>query len=237
MTVKEWGGWAGLVLAVGIASWVLLAAMLQESAALSQWWQAQWSFDGPSLTHGPKTWAWTWWPAWPVIAALLVQAWRHRLLGLAHLQLLLVLLGASLVMGLLGVGNVNPTRTLPVVALTSLAAFGLLSLPRGLSSLIDLFAVTLFSGLGILVWLYWSAIEFNQPAFFAERLAFHAPWHHTPGKPSKPSTWNRCKRALDNTGPLADATGLNKAMATSLAYSRRAWPKLGVINGVTAARP
>ncbi len=175
MTVKEWASWAGLVLAVGIASWVLLAAILQESAALSQWWQAQWSFDGPSLTHGPKTWAWTWWPAWPVIAALLVQAWRHRLLGLAHLQLLLVLLGASLVMGLLGVGNVNPTRTLPVVALTSLAAFGLLSLPRGLSSLIDWFAVALFSGLGILVWLYWSAIEFNQPAFFAERLAFHAP--------------------------------------------------------------
>ncbi|MDP5127900.1 MAG: hypothetical protein NWP33_07200, partial [Burkholderiaceae bacterium] len=30
MTVKEWGSWAGLVLAVGIASWVLLAAMLQE---------------------------------------------------------------------------------------------------------------------------------------------------------------------------------------------------------------
>ncbi|MDP4919036.1 MAG: hypothetical protein NWR00_00585, partial [Burkholderiaceae bacterium] len=81
----------------------------------------------------------------------------------------------SLVMGLLGVGNVNPTRTLPVVALTCLAAFGLLSLPRGLSSLIDWFAVTVFSGLGILIWLYWSAIEFNQPAYFAERLAFLAP--------------------------------------------------------------
>ena len=175
MTVKEWGSWAGLVLAVGIASWVLLAAMLQESAALSQWWQAQWFLDEPSLTHGPNTWAWTWWPAWPVIAALLVQAWRHRLLGLAHLQLLLVLLGTSMVMGLLGVGNVNPTQALPVVTLACLAAFGLLSLPRGLSSLIDWFAVTVFSGLGILIWLYWSAIEFNQPAYFAERLAFLAP--------------------------------------------------------------
>ena len=35
--------------------------------------------------------------------------------------------------------------------------------------------MALFSGLGILIWLYWSAIEFNQPAFFAQRLAFHAP--------------------------------------------------------------
>ncbi|MGA1527348.1 MAG: hypothetical protein ACO33Y_05240, partial [Burkholderiaceae bacterium] len=175
MTVKEWGSWAGLVLAMGIACWVLLAAMLQESMALSQWWQAQWALDGPSLIHGPKTWAWTWWPAWPVIAALLVQAWRHKLLGLAHLQVLLVLLGASLLMGLLGVGGVSPARTLPIVVLACLAAFGLLSLPRGLSSLIDWFAVALFSGLGVLIWLYWSAIEFNQPAFFAERLAFHAP--------------------------------------------------------------
>jgi len=175
MTVKEWGSWAGLVLAMGIACWVLLAAMLQESMALGQWWQAQWALDGPSLIHGPKTWAWTWWPAWPVIAALLVQAWRHKLLGLAHLQVLLVLLGASLLMGLLGVGGVSPARTLPIVVLACLAAFGLLSLPRGLSSLIDWFAVALFSGLGVLIWLYWSAIEFNQPAFFAERLAFHAP--------------------------------------------------------------
>ncbi len=175
MTAKEWGSWAVLVLAMGIASWVLLAATLQEAAALSQWWQAQWSFNGPSLIHGPKTWAWTWWPAWPVIAALLVQAWRHKLLGLAHLQLLLVLLGASLVMGLLGAGNVSPARSLPVALLACLAAFGLLSLPRGLSSLIDWFAVALFSGLAALIWLYWSAIEFGQPAFFTERLAFHAP--------------------------------------------------------------
>ena len=175
MTVKEWGSWASLVLAMGMACWVLLAAMLQESTALGQWWQAQWALDEPSLTHGPNTWAWTWWPAWPVIAALLVQAWRHKLLGLGHLQLLLVLLGASILMGLLGVGNVNPTRTLPIVVLACLAAFGLLSLPRGLSSLIDWFAVALFSGLGVLIWLYWSAIEFGEPAFFAQRLVFLAP--------------------------------------------------------------
>lgn len=175
MTVRDWASWTSLVLAMGLACWVLVAAVLQESAGLSQWWQGQWSLDGPSLIHGPKTWAWTWWPAWPVIAALLVQAWRHRLLGLAHLQLLLVLLGASLVVGFMGVGNVSPARALPVVALACLAAFGLLSLPRALSSLIDWFAVALFSGLGILIWLYWSAIEFNQPAFFAQRLAFHAP--------------------------------------------------------------
>jgi hypothetical protein len=226
MTVKEWGSWAGLVLAMGIACWVLLAAMLQESMALGQWWQAQWALDGPSLIHGPKTWAWTWWPAWPVIAALLVQAWRHKLLGLAHLQVLLVLLGASLLMGLLGVGGVSPARTLPIVVLACLAAFGLLSLPRGLSSLIDWFAVALFSGLGVLIWLYWSAIEFNQPAFFAERLAFHAP-----GITPQASLASLLLGTI--TSGLWVALVANKAsreppLAPCLAYSRRAWSELGL---------
>jgi 4-amino-4-deoxy-L-arabinose transferase-like glycosyltransferase len=56
-----------------------------------------------------------------------------------------------------------------------LAAFGLLSMPRSLTSLLDWFAVVVFTSLGSLIWLYWSAMSFGFPQNLASRLTVFAP--------------------------------------------------------------
>jgi hypothetical protein len=150
-------------------------AWFRAPALLSEWWAHQMTWSAPEPVQALKTWAWTWWPMWPIIAVLWVQATKHRLWQLPHIQLVSVLVGVISVMALLGPGLLDTRQFLPVAPLAILAAFGLLSMPRSLTSLLDWFAVVVFTSLGSLIWLYWSAMSFGFPQNLASRLAVFAP--------------------------------------------------------------
>jgi 4-amino-4-deoxy-L-arabinose transferase-like glycosyltransferase len=156
-------------------TWLMLVVLADQHQALHTWWELQTRFIFRPLLHGPETWAWSWWPLWPVLAALAVQAWRHGLWRLVHLQMVALLLFPWLLVYMLGFGEANPARLVPVALLACLTAYGLLSLPRSVSSLVDWFAVVAFTSLGLLIWLYWSAIQFGFPEKLAARLDFLAP--------------------------------------------------------------
>lgn len=148
---------------------------LRAPTLLSQWWSAQVMWETPEPLQALKTWAWTWWPMWPIIAVLWGQATRHRLWQLPHIQLMSALVAVISVMALLGPGLFDTRQFLPVAPLAILAAFGLLSMPRSLTSLLDWFAVVVFTSLGSLIWLYWSAMSFGFPQNLASRLTVFAP--------------------------------------------------------------
>ncbi|MFZ9314309.1 MAG: hypothetical protein ACO24G_03580 [Burkholderiaceae bacterium] len=167
---------SGLIALVGLLGmWLLLVLLADQQQALRAWWALQTRFVFRPLLHGPETWAWSWWPLWPVLAALAVQAWRHGLWRLIHLQMIALLLLPWLMVYMLGFGEANPARLVPVALLACLSAYGLLSLPRSVSSLVDWFAVVAFTSLGLLIWLYWSAIQFGFPEKLVARLDFLAP--------------------------------------------------------------
>lgn len=160
----------GLIMALFIA-----VAHWRTPNLLADWWSAQLTWETPEPLQALKTWAWTWWPMWPIVAVLWVQATRHRLWQLPHIQLVSVLVGVISLMALVGPGLSDSRLFLPVAPLAILAAFGLLSMPRSLTSLLDWFAVVVFTSLGTLIWLYWSAMSFGFPQNLASRLAIFAP--------------------------------------------------------------
>ena len=189
-----WG--LGLVLACGLAQpWRLAAKRLALEASWAlglsagiyvllaqglagplhgQWWQQQLSWD-PEPLGALRTWAWTWWPIWPMVTVLAIQAIGHGLWKLAHIRLISGLSIVITLLALLGPGLAEPKQFLPVAPLAVLAAFGLLSMPRSLTNLLDWFAVVVFTSLGALIWLYWSAMSFGFPKNLANRLSFFAP--------------------------------------------------------------
>lgn len=164
-----------LVLLALLLAWTLAALAVDGAERTGLWWDAQLWSNTQSLWRAMNTWAWTWWPLWPIVLVLIAQAKRHGLLALAHIQILLALLSAQVLVGVTGLGLSEPGRLLPVASLAALAAFGLLSIPRSLTSLLDWFAVVVFSALGILIWLYWSAMVFQFPENLASRLDYFAP--------------------------------------------------------------
>lgn len=163
------------VLCLGLGLWLMAVIAFDQEAVLKTWWDSQQTAIPRSLLHGPETWAWSWWPLWPMVLTLMVQAWRHGLWRLFHLQMMAALLLPWILVCGLGLGGGNPARFMPVALLSCLAAYGLLSLPRSVTSLVDWFAVVVFTGLGVLIWLYWSAIVFGFPEQLASRLDFLAP--------------------------------------------------------------
>lgn len=163
------------VVILGVAAWLGAVLALGQHALLAAWWNAQQTMTMRPWLHGPETWAWSWWPLWPMVLTLVIQAWRNALWRLFHLQMVTALLVPWILVYALGMGDANPARLMPVALLSCLAAYGLLSLPRSVTSLVDWFAVVVFTGLGVLIWLYWSAIEFGFPQRLASRLDFLAP--------------------------------------------------------------
>jgi hypothetical protein len=134
------------------------------------------AFDGPSafgLFYLGRTFAWYYWPAWP-LAAYAIWRWRAKL-SEPSLALPVIVLG---VMTLLILINPHPTEAhlaaaAPVVAL--LAAPSLTTLRRSLVNMIDWFAVMCFSFLGFALWFYWFALITGQPEKVAFRAAQFAP--------------------------------------------------------------
>jgi 4-amino-4-deoxy-L-arabinose transferase-like glycosyltransferase len=156
------------------AAWPAILALGGADAEhhLSRWldWNAQ-LVSGPSVEsvgYAAQNAVWFFWPAWP-IAGWALWRWRERRLEPA------VAVPALSAVTLLAVALLAPSGTeaslLPIVPpLALLAAIGLPTLRRGISSLIDWFAVTTFTLIGFALWAYWFAFQTGWPP----RMAFRA---------------------------------------------------------------
>jgi 4-amino-4-deoxy-L-arabinose transferase-like glycosyltransferase len=139
-------------------------------------WLESSKIGGPqfsTLSYYSRTFAWFYWPAWP-IATWAVWRWRTRLDEpiIALCLGFIVILGASVM--------VQTTETesalLPLVPpFAILAAMGLPTLKRGVTSLIDWFAVISFTLFSIAVWAYWLAFVSGTPEKMAQSVGRIAP--------------------------------------------------------------
>lgn len=118
---------------------------------------------------------WVWWPLWPLA---LVGVWRVKGINIRrapHWGVPAIACVVLVLLGLAGPDSWNLHQLAPVAPLALIAAFSLLSLSRVMVNLIDWFAVTLFTALGVFVWLYWTAINFGFPEALSKRVAVLAP--------------------------------------------------------------
>ena len=162
------------VAVVTSAAWPLaLAASGRQGAAHLDAWLA-WNLEqvsGPTqggLAYLAQTLPWFFWPAWPM-AAWAVWRWRERRLepGLA----LPVALALALALVALLAPQGSESILLPLVPpVALLAAMGLPTIRRGVTSLIDWFAVMTFTLASAVLWAYWIALHSGWPP----RMAFRA---------------------------------------------------------------
>ena len=127
--------------------------------------------SGPTrdtFEYALQTVPWFFWPAWP-IAGWALWRWRDRRLEPA-VALPTLVAGTCLIVAMLAPAGTE-AGLLPIVPpLALLAAFGLPTIRRGISSLIDWFAVMTFSLIGFALWAYWIAFQTGWPP----RMAFRA---------------------------------------------------------------
>jgi len=164
-----------LALAIGLVALYSALGLLLDPVGTLDWWSQQLTLSPQSPLRAAQVWAWTWWPAWPLLLGLIVQSFRLGHLHHGHLRMPAALLLGLLVTSFLGLGDADATRLLPIAPLAVLGAFGLLSIPRGLVAVLDWFAVVVFSALAALIWLYWTAFYSEFPASLAQRAALFAP--------------------------------------------------------------
>lgn len=172
----------GLCLAYGLAALAVLPPdwLLQwAKPQLQNWAVIKFATGEASELRDLRLWIneslWVWWPLWPIAV---VGLWRLRGLTFRrapHWAVPGIAVLVLVVLGLLGPSKWNLHYTAPVAPMALIAAFSLLSLSRVVVNLIDWFAVTLFTALGVFVWLYWTAINFGFPATLAARVAVIAP--------------------------------------------------------------
>ena len=180
-----WGRWL-LLTAAMVSTWVIASSLFAPKGYALQWWahqmdnwQIQQILRNPWALDSIRPWAkeilWKWWPLWPIV---LYGLWKHRRVGLSlapHWTAPLVMAATLTGLGLIGPKHWQLHEILPVVPLALIAAFSLLTLPRPLVNLIDWFAVTLFTALGLFIWLYWLAFHFGFPQTLAQRINIVAP--------------------------------------------------------------
>ncbi len=145
---------------------------------LSGWWLGE-VLSGNASWNDWIRWLkevlWKWWPLWPIA---LYGIWRSRkasFIRAPHWIVPITSFSVLVVMGFFGPTSSKLHQLLPMAPLAVLAAFGLLSLPRALINLVDWFAVTVFTALGVFIWLYWSALNFGFPETLASRISMLAP--------------------------------------------------------------
>jgi 4-amino-4-deoxy-L-arabinose transferase-like glycosyltransferase len=166
------GAFVGCASIVG--TWAYLANVA-DSTYLSNWITAN-KLGTPTadaLTYYARTFAWFYWPAWPM-AAWATWRWRTRLDEpvIAICMGMLVALGFSVL--------VQPASTesalMPLIpAFTVLAAMGLPTLKKAVTSLLDWFAVISFSVFSFVIWAYWLAFVAGTPAKMAQSVGRIAP--------------------------------------------------------------
>jgi 4-amino-4-deoxy-L-arabinose transferase-like glycosyltransferase len=166
------GGGVGFIAVVGF--WSYWAHQI-DPTFLSAWLQTS-KIGAPkasALSYYSQTFAWFYWPAWP-IATWAIWRWRTRLdEPVIALCLGMILgLGASLFVQPIG----TESALLPLVpSFAILAAMGLPTLKRGVTSLIDWFAVISFTVFSFAAWAYWLAFVAGTPEKMAESVGRIAP--------------------------------------------------------------
>jgi 4-amino-4-deoxy-L-arabinose transferase-like glycosyltransferase len=165
------------LLAVALASsaaWPLALRALGEPGAahLAAWLDWNRSLvSAPTrdtLVHSLRTVPWFFWPAWP-LAAWALWRWRERRLEPA------LAVPAATAAALALVALLSPTGSeaalLPIVPVAAMVgALGLPTIRRGVTSLIDWFAVMTFTLIGAALWAYWIAFQTGWPP----KMAFRA---------------------------------------------------------------
>jgi len=171
----------GLPLAVAAgAAWPLALAGAGPEAReyLREWlaWNAVstgWLPTVETLSYLARTAPWYYWPVWPLAAWAIVR-WRSKL-ELPAIALPLATLGCLAIPAFFA-RSADEAELLPLIPpLAMLAAVGLPTLRRGMVSLIDWFAVTLYTLLGVAVWAYWIAFNTGFPPRMAYRAQMFAP--------------------------------------------------------------
>jgi 4-amino-4-deoxy-L-arabinose transferase-like glycosyltransferase len=153
--------------------------------------------SGPSLEalgYAARTAPWFFWPAWP-IAAWALWRWRDRRLEPA-LAVPALSGSALLVVGLLAPIGTESSLLPLVPPLALLAALGLPTIRRGITSLIDWFAVMTFTLIGFALWAYWIAFQTGWPP----RMAY------------------RAQQSVLGFEPSLDAIALGLGLAATLAW-------------------
>jgi 4-amino-4-deoxy-L-arabinose transferase-like glycosyltransferase len=126
-----------------------------------------------ALNYYSQTFAWFYWPAWP-IATWAIWRWRTRLDEpvIALCLGMILALGTSVLLQPIG----TESALLPLVpAFAILAAMGLPTLKRGVTSLLDWFAVISFTVFSFAAWAYWLAFVAGTPEKMAQSVGRIAP--------------------------------------------------------------
>lgn len=165
----------GMLLTAGLfcLPWLLVAALSQPA-----WWQAWLTWNsgefgllpqGNALEVALRTLPWSAWPAWP-LALWGLYGLRDKLASQAAVIAPLVLLLSFV---LLGISSRHPTEDQWVAALPAMAllgATGLTRVRRSITSLVDWFAVIVYTTICAVIWLYWTAYASGSPAKLAARI-------------------------------------------------------------------
>ena len=92
-----------------------------------------------------------------------------------HLKFLLTLFIVQSLFPLFGLLFERGTIFVPLIPLAVMGAFGLLFLPKTLANLIDWFALTIFTFLITIIWLYWIGLHTGIPANIYQNILKAAP--------------------------------------------------------------
>lgn len=165
---------AGLMLVLWHA---LVAQTSAETAAwFDRWWQHQWQSLEPIADDRWRELAvqpwWFFWPSWPIAAWALWQ-WRERLREPA------ILAPALLAASMLVLAPFSPESVsgwlMPVsIPMVMLAALGLPTLRRGVTTIIDWYAVVVYGLIALMFWTYFVAWVSGWPARMAASMEFLA---------------------------------------------------------------
>lgn len=123
---------------------------------------------GSDVRSLAKLLIWFTWPTWP-LAVWTLYRWRRQL-SARHVALPLWF-AAVPVAATLTTDFSERSLLLALPALATLAAFALPTFRRSVSALIDWFTLLFFTGLAIIGWLYWFAMQTGVPAKPAASVA------------------------------------------------------------------
>ncbi|NBW02002.1 MAG: hypothetical protein EBR85_10065, partial [Betaproteobacteria bacterium] len=178
----------GILTLVGlIVVWLTVTSVMLPGERIAQWWHLGILGTAPpsdvpihlAVLQNVEPWLreslWRWWPIWPIAIFGLLSIRQTRLSRSPHWSIPIVLSAVAVLLGLLGPSHWKVQHIAPIVPLAMIAAFSLLSLPRPIVNLVDWLAVTLFTGVGIFVWLYWTALNFGVPAPLAAKVPLRVP--------------------------------------------------------------
>lgn len=155
--------WSALLMALAV---VCVGAL---ASTLSLW---RWTLTAPSTTLYDlqalsRLLLWFAWPAWP-LAMWTLWRWRRQLTS-RHMALPLWFAGVALAT-MLFTGATDRALLLALPAVATLAAFALPTLERRLSALIDWFTLFFFSGIALVIWGIWVALQMGATPVFVTKL-------------------------------------------------------------------